>query len=108
MRVLLVHNAVSPDASADDRDVLVQRDAIQAALSARGHECSALACTLDVEAARRRLMGLRPDVVFNLVESLGGMDRLAALFPSLLEALGIPYTANTAAALWLTNNKLVA
>ncbi len=53
-------------------------------------------------------MDLRPDVVFNLVESLAGWDRLAHVFPSLLESLGLPYTGNSAAALWLTNNKLLA
>src|SRR5262245_2806614 len=108
MRVLVVHNAVAPDAAPDDRDVLVQRDAVMAALSRRGHECQSLDCTLDLEATQRRLLELRPDVVFNLVESLGNSDRLAHLFPSLLEALGIPYTGNSAAALWLTNNKLLA
>src|SRR5437762_7499983 len=108
MRIVIAHNRVSPDATADDRDVLVQRDAVMSALSPGGHECASLDCTLDLETARRRLLELRPDVVFNLVESLGGADRLAHLFPSLLEALALPYTGNSAAALWLTNNKLLA
>src|SRR5262249_10794669 len=108
MRVLIVHNAVLPGAAADDRDVLVQRDAVMAALSSKGHACESLACTLDLETARRRLLELGPEVVFNLVESLGSSDRLAHLFPSLLEALGIPYTGNSAAALWLSNNKPLA
>jgi len=108
MRIAVVHNAISPGAPADERDVLVQRDAVMAALSGRGHECSSRECTLDLEAARRRLLEHRPDVVFNLVESLAGSDRLAHLFPALLETLGIPYTGNTAAALWLSNNKPAA
>lgn len=108
LRIVIAHNAVAADAAPDDRDVLVQRDAILAALTECGHGCQSLACTLDLETARRRLLELRPDVVFNLVESLGGSDRLAHLFPALLETLAIPYTGNTAAALWLTNNKPAA
>jgi D-alanine-D-alanine ligase len=46
--------------------------------------------------------------VFNLVESLSGTGRLIHLFPSLLDAMGMPYTGASAAALFLTSNKTLA
>src|SRR5262245_30295667 len=79
VRVTVLHNAVSDNPTADERDVLVQADVVTAALTALGHEVQRLPCSLDLASARRQLAGQRPDVVFNLVEALGGSDRLVAL-----------------------------
>jgi len=107
MDVVILHNAVAADASAADRDVLVQAEAIAGALARLGHRWQLLPCTLDLETVRRQLAELQPDVVFQLVESLAGCDQLAALAPALLDHLGIPYTgAPTTALLW-TNHKLL-
>lgn len=105
MNVLIFHNAIVPDASAADRDVLVQAEAVAGALTRLGHRWQILPCTLDLEAARQRLADCQPEVVFQLVESLGGCDQLAALIPALLDDLSIPYTGSPAAALLWTNHK---
>ena len=107
MRVLILHNAVSPDDSPSDRDVLVQAEAVSRALERLGHPWEQLSCTLDLEGLRRQLLDRRPDVVFNLVESLAGQDALAHLVPALLDVLGIPYSGSPKEALFLTNNKLL-
>ena len=73
-----------------------------------GHDCVSFACALDLAAARDRLRELQPDVVFNLVESLENDDALAHVLPAVLDALGIPYTGNTAATTFLTTHKLLA
>jgi D-alanine-D-alanine ligase len=108
MRITVLHNAVAPDARDDELDVLVQVQAVMQALQQLGHEPQTLPCTLDLDALRRALLQDRPEVVFNLTEGLGGTDRLQHVAPSLLEALGLPYTGATALALWLTNDKLHA
>jgi D-alanine-D-alanine ligase len=46
--------------------------------------------------------------VFNLVESLGGSDRLIALVPLLLESLGIAYTGVSAEGLMRSSSKTTA
>jgi len=92
MHVVILHNAVSPDDSVADRDVLIQVEAVSAALRELGHRSSTIQCTLDLAAARARLAEVTPDVVFNLVESLGGSDWLAAAATGLLDTLAIPYT----------------
>lgn len=55
-----------------------------------------------------RLVKLKPDLVFNLVESLAGSGRLIYCFPALLDTLGLPYTGASAEALFLTSNKVLA
>jgi D-alanine-D-alanine ligase len=108
MHVVILHNAVSPDASAADRDVLVQADAVSGALEHLGHRQSRIAATLDLSTLRSQLLALRPDVVFNLVESLDGSDWLAFLVTGLLDSLCFPYSGAPTEALMLTNHKLRA
>lgn len=108
MRVVILHQHVPGNAPPDDRDVLVQADAVGEALRRLGHEPVPLECTLDLANCTAALERLRPDAVFNLVESLGGSDRLMALAPMLLDHLRIPYTGCSADAVWSTTHKLLA
>jgi D-alanine-D-alanine ligase len=108
MLVAILHTAVSEEASLEDQDVLVQAEAVSAALRQLGHDCVRFGCGLDLAAARDRLRELRPDLVFNLVESIEEDDGLAHVLPAVLDALGVPYTGNTAAATFLTTHKLLA
>lgn len=105
MLVAILHNAVAEDAPADERDVLVQTEAVAAALARLGHEPAAVPVTLDLSALMRRLGELKPAVAFNIVEALGGTDRLSPAVPTLLDTLGVPYTGNDADALHVTNSK---
>jgi D-alanine-D-alanine ligase len=108
MHVVILHNAVSPGDSAADQDVLVQAAAVSSALAELGHTSSNVPCTLDLAAARDRLREAAPDVVFNLVESLGGSDWLASAAAGLLDTMDLPYTGSSTEALLLTNHKLLA
>jgi D-alanine-D-alanine ligase len=106
MRIVVLHNDVSTDISPSDLDVLNQRDAVVAALRHLGHEAEAWSCTLDLSGTKTLLETQRPDVVFNLVESLGGTDRLMSAAPLLFDALQLPYTGVPTRALLITNGKL--
>jgi D-alanine-D-alanine ligase len=108
MRVTVVHNAVADEGPADELDVLVQVDAVGEALRALGHEVETLPAGLELGQVQDRLEAQRPDLVFNLVESLAGHGRLIHLVPSLLDALGLPYTGAPAEAIWLTSHKVMA
>ncbi len=108
MRVVIAHNAVDAASAPDEQDVLVQTEAVRAALSELGHRPYDLPCTLDLARFRQELDGRRPDLVFNLVESLGGTGRLIHLAPSLLDMMGLPYTGACAEAIQLTSHKVLA
>jgi D-alanine-D-alanine ligase len=108
MKIALLYNDASQDATIDERDILVQRDAVGDALRRLGHDTALLPCTLDLDAMRSQLLATRPDVVFNLVEALGGTDRLAPVATLMLESLGLPFTGAPTSALLATNDKLSA
>jgi D-alanine-D-alanine ligase len=108
MRVTVVHNAVPDEGPADELDVLVQVDAVREALRALDHEVYTLPAGLELGQLQHRLEAQRPDLVFNLVESLAGHGRLIHLVPSLLDAMGRPYTGAPAEAIWLTSHKVMA
>ena len=105
MRVALFHDELAPDAAPDERDVLVQMDAIGGALSELGHETIRVPCTLDLARAARDLRAATPDVVFNLVESIAGRGSLIALAPLMLDSLGLPFTGCPARSTFSTSCK---
>jgi D-alanine-D-alanine ligase len=108
MNIAILHNAVSATDSPEDQDTLVQVRAISDSLCRMGHEVAALPCTLDLAALRETLLERRPQLVFNLVESLGGTDSLSYLASAVLDSLGLPVTGNPTEALFLTNHKVAA
>jgi D-alanine-D-alanine ligase len=108
MNILLLHDAVPPDAPPDAQDTLLQARAIEAALTELGHTVAVHPVTSDLDALAQRLAARTPALVFNLVESLAGSDATAVAVPALLDGVGIPYTGSRAASLALSNDKCVA
>ena len=108
MKITLVHQYVPADAAADERDVLEQVVAIREALTANGHTVSVLPCTTDLGNLQRKLDVMKPECVFNLVETLDGSGRLIHLAPALWETKGLPFTGSSADALYLTTHKLLS
>lgn len=108
MNVFLLHDAVPPAARPDAQDTLVQAAAVREALIALGHTPHVLAVDDDLGALSKRLGESKPDLVFNLVESLAGSDAIAVAVPAMLDGLGIPYTGSRAASIALSNDKCAA
>lgn len=108
MHVTIVHAALTEKSSVDDLDVLAQAEAVTNALNILGHEVSVATCDVDLSDIQRRLRRLRPDLVFNLVETISGHGRLIHLFPALLDVLSIPYTGSSTETLWMTSHKIIA
>lgn len=105
MRVAIIHNAVTVDAPADERDVLVQAASVAGALERLGHSVEVIPVTLNLASMVETVQDLNPAVAFNLVEALGGTDQLSPAVPLLLKVLGIPCTGNDGDALHITNSK---
>ena len=108
MKIVVLHNAVSHQDSPEDLDTLTQARAVVESLRRQGHDAAAAPCTLNLAALGETLLECRPELVFNLVESLGGTDSLAYLAAATLDALGLPYTGNSTESLFTTNHKLLA
>ena len=92
MHAAILWNQVSLNDSAADLDVLVQCVEVESSLRRLGFTTERIPCTLNLEDARNRLLQTRPDVVFNLVEALGGTDRLTSLAILLLESMHLKFT----------------
>lgn len=101
MRVLVLHDVVPDGAPPDQVDAIVQAELVRDVLGSDGHDVRIDAFRLDPGPITR----FRPDVVVNLVESVGGDGRLAHLAPALFETLGVPFTGSGSAALAVTTHK---
>jgi D-alanine-D-alanine ligase len=108
MKVLILHDEIPDQARPDEVDALIQAAAIGSALRDLGHEPSTIGANFDLESTIARIKAIDPEVIFNIVESLGGHGRLIHILPGVLDALNIPYTGASAEAQFATSNKLIA
>jgi D-alanine-D-alanine ligase len=106
MRVAFLYNRSSEDPGCAVEDEIPARSPVVKALKRLGHSVMPIPCTLDLAALRRKLMRAKPEVVFNRVESLGGSDSMMAAVTLLLEAMELPFTGNSSAALVATASKV--
>ena len=105
MRILVLHSDIAEDAPPEEQDTLVAAQAVAAALQSRGHAVSQQPFTPDPPALRALLAREAPEIVFNLVEGVEGLGRLAPIAPRLLDAMGFAFTGAGAAAMDMTNDK---
>lgn len=108
MRVAILHQTVNANGPELEQDVLVQVDMVRESLQRMGHEVVVEPCSLNLEHLVEFLRTWRPDVVFNLVESLGGTDAFIHLVPTVLDSVHVPYTGSPTLAIGSTNNKVQA
>lgn len=106
MRVLVLHDPVPPEARPDEQDNLVQAQTVAQALRELGHDPRMLSFVSDLRMVAAQLRALRPEVVFNLVESVEGSGRLIHVAEGLLETVGVPFTGCDSRAMFLTSNKI--
>jgi D-alanine-D-alanine ligase len=105
MRVLVLHSDVAPGAPPDELDTLDSAAAVSAALQSHGHHAPQAAFAPDMAFLKNLLDTHKPDVVFNVVESVFGAGIYSSLAPAMLDRLGVPYTGATAAHFAATTDK---
>ena len=108
MHVVILYNRVSVHDSAGDLDVLKQVVAVEESLARLGHSSARVSCHLRLDEVRSVLKSEQPDVVFNLVESLGGTDQLMPVATLLLESMRLPFTGSSTLVMLKTTQKLEA
>jgi D-alanine-D-alanine ligase len=105
MRVALAYNikrsAAEEEAEFDTPETI---DAIRGAIASLGHAVVDVEVSRPVPELAARLLGARPDLVFNLAEGRRGKFR-EAFYPALFEQLSLPYTGSDAGALSLAMDK---
>lgn len=108
MKIVVLHGEIVQDAPEDEVDGWIQAQAVRQALAELGYDASPMAFSEDIEANVNALMSHRPELVFNLVETLGGTGRWIHVAPVILDRLGIAYTGCGAQSLLVSSNKLLA
>jgi D-alanine-D-alanine ligase len=115
-RVIVAHNPVGLKDDPSTADVLAQVDLVAGALGELGIEVTRLAVTdwriwEDLAALGRFASGTKAGkgggtLVFNLVEAPPGVPGVHPATAAALELMGLPFSGSSAAALWLTTDKL--
>lgn len=106
-KVAILASPIPVDANEDEKDSELQAAEVQEELSSWGVDVAIIPFTLNLSDVLKDLEAAQPDLVFNLVESVGGHGRLIHLAPALLDVAGIPYTGAGTNATFLTSNKLM-
>ena len=87
-----------PDA-VSEADVVDVADAVRQALRSRGFVSECLSAAPPVSAFVVKMMGWKPNLVFNLAEGFNGVSAGATHLTSLFELLALPYTGSPVEAL---------
>jgi D-alanine-D-alanine ligase len=102
---VILYNELSESAGPDERDVLDQVALVAEMLDKLGIESQRAEFSLNLQKVRDELSRLKPDFVFNLVESVNNRGNLIFLAPSLLNSMGIPFTGGSLETIFLTSSK---
>jgi D-alanine-D-alanine ligase len=107
-KIVILHSDISPNASEDELDCLIQANTIAQAVRQLGYEPFLVPFRLDFGQTIKTLHSISPEVVFNIVESLAAKGSLIHFAPAFLDYLQIPYTGARTEALFLTSCKPLA
>ena len=107
-KVVILHSDVAPDAAQDELDCLKQAESIAEALRILGYKPALLPFGLDLNQTITNLKSLKPQAVFNIVETLESKGSLIYFAPAILDTLQIPYTGCGTQAVFQTSNKPLA
>ncbi len=105
MRVLVPHSDIARDAPADEQDTLWTVEAVKDALTSAAMTSPSAAFAPVPCHLRGLLETHRPDVVFNLTESVFGLGQFATVAAQMLEMCGVPFTGNPGGAMATAGDK---
>ena len=111
LKVVLLYNLFERIEKGEEKDILAEDAIIEEigavgdAVRSLGHQCLVMAIRDEILTAIHWLKEIRPDVVFNLCESVYGNSCLEMNIPALLDLFRIPYTGSSALTLGLCQDK---
>jgi D-alanine-D-alanine ligase len=105
--ITLLYDEIEDLEQTPNGDPPVYRE-VQRVLLERGHRVETLAATPDVESLVARIRRDESEMIFNLCESLGGVDAHSIRVAALLELLGRPFTGTGSFGMTLAQDKALA
>jgi D-alanine-D-alanine ligase len=103
--ILILYGKLPPDASEDEKDMLMEVRSVSKALKTLGRRPIPTPVSFNLHPLEALLGKHRNALVFNLVETMKGSCRFLAVVPSLLEHLGHRFTGSSSETLYVTTNK---
>jgi D-alanine-D-alanine ligase len=108
LRVAVIREEIEESASPDAQDTVLQARSVCESLEREGWECVQIMLGHNPQILEEKLLEIRPDVVFNLVESYLGVASLACVAPALCRKAGIPFTGADEGVMALAGDKAAA
>ena len=108
LRVAVIREEIDGSASPDAQDTVLQARSVCERLERGGWECVQIVLGRNPHVLEERLLEIRPDLVFNLVESYLGLASLACVAPALCRKVGIPFTGADEGVMALAGDKAAA
>jgi D-alanine-D-alanine ligase len=105
--ITLLYDEIEDRETTANGDPPVYRQ-VRRALLERGYEVATLPASPDIQALVGRIESDKSDVIFNLCESLGGVDAHAIRVAALLELLGRRFTGSGSFGMTLAQDKALA
>jgi len=107
MRAVILNTFLEKFPGEDELDNLQETKAVEKALKELGFKIEIVSFPLDINKTINSLKKIKPDFVFNLVESIEGNGSFIYFATAILDSLRIPYTGNKTDAMYITSNKVV-
>ena len=105
-KAVILVNKISGSSSADEKDVLTQAVEVEKALISLDYKPFRIYADLDLKSIIKSIERIKPVLVVNLVETLGGKPELIHIVPALLESMHIPFTGSGSFSMLLTSDKI--
>ena len=111
LKVALLYNLSERLQKGEEKDILAEDaiieeiGAVEKAVRTLGHQCFVMAIHDEILTVMHWLQEIRPDVVFNLCESVYGNTCWEMNIPALLDLFRIPYTGSSPLTLGLCQDK---
>ncbi|MFH2144039.1 MAG: ATP-grasp domain-containing protein [Bacteroidota bacterium] len=106
-KIIILINRISENPTPDEIDVIDQAAVVEKALIGLGYECEREFIDLNLNLFYEKYKNNKPELIFNLVESLNNNGGIIHFIPSLLEVMKIPFTGCPADGMFLTTNKVL-
>lgn len=107
-KVLILHNRISANSTVDELDVIEQVNLVSKSLKELKYNVKVLDFDLNLEKVVKNIQKIKPDIIFNLAESIYNKGEFAYLAPSILGYLDIPFTGSPLIPMFNCSNKLLA
>jgi D-alanine-D-alanine ligase len=107
-KVIIFHGEVPPGAPPDEQDVLDEAAFVAEGLSGLGYDVLVLPFLFSIDKTIQEIYRIKPEFIFNLVETMDGDGRLVYIAPAIFDHLLLRYTGCSTQANYITSNKMLS